>query len=405
MTDTTIEEPVPGPRDDDVDESWDESWDDEGEYVYIPKEMGMLRKAAVILASFAVIVVAVLGAGGWWVISQVRGSERGVEELTVSVPSGSTMAQVARILEDKGVVKSATFFRYYAKWKGLDSVKAGDYDGLYTGMALDDVIQRLEGNPIPQKFIDVTFPEGMRVSGWPTPERYTSMPLGTKILNSFPDMNAEELNHQLAVVFPATQTVFHQPGQPLEGFLFPATYRVQKSELGDEAALIKQMLDKFDDVAREVGLHEASTKLSGVAGRTPIGPYEALIVASLVEKEAKVAEDRPKIARVIYNRLLRSMSLEIDASVYYCLPVERAGTPLTASDLRIDCPYNTRRKSGLPPTPIANPGKASLEAALNPEEGDWLFYVVADKEGRHFFTNDYNEFLRARKAAQDQGLL
>jgi UPF0755 protein len=126
-------------------------------------------------------------------------------------------------------------------------------------------------------------------------------------------------------------------------------------------------------------------------------------VASLVEEEAKTDGDRPKIARVIYNRVAEDMKLEIDATVPYALGMHK--TELTQSDLEVDSPYNTRRYKGLPPTPIAAPGRASLEAALNPEEGPWIFYVLADAEGNHFFTDDYDEFLQKKEEGQEAGLL
>ncbi|MCB1249567.1 MAG: endolytic transglycosylase MltG [Acidimicrobiales bacterium] len=384
---------------DDEYERYDEPYDDEivyddddGEYVYIPREMGIVRKGMVVFAVFAVVVVGLVGVAGWWAVSQVRGTGQTGDEVTLSVPTGATLTQVSSLLEEAGVIENGTIFRYYGKWKGLESVKAGQYDDLYQGMALDDVIVRLQADPLPEQFIDVNFPEGM-----------TFAAMHSKILNSFPQMtDAELVNAEAAAVAGATK--YHTPQQPLEGFLFPATYRVQESAIADEGALLGQMMTKFDQVADEVGLADAPTKLSGVAGSREVTPYEALIVASMIEKEAKVDEDRAKIARVIYNRLERNMRMEIDATLFYC-PELRDKQELTRSDLQIDCPYNTRQRSGLPPTPIANPGKASLEAALNPAEGEWLYYVLSDAEGRHFFTDDYDEFLDAQAQAQQDGLL
>jgi len=126
-------------------------------------------------------------------------------------------------------------------------------------------------------------------------------------------------------------------------------------------------------------------------------------VASLIEAEAKVDEDRAKISRVIYNRLAEPMSLGIDATVYYALG--RRGGALTESDLAVDSPYNTRRFAGLPPTPIALPGRASLEAAINPEPGPWLYYVLADQSGVHTFSESYDQFLDDVDAAREKGLL
>lgn len=180
----------------------------------------------------------------------------------------------------------------------------------------------------------------------------------------------------------------------LEGLLFPDTYQIDETE--DEAELLKRMASAFDAVARELG-YDRANELVGHSS------YEAIVVASLVEAEAKVDVDRAKIARVIYNRLDKRMTLGIDATVYYALG--RKGGSLTRSDLEVDSPYNTRKVAGLPPTPIALPGRASLEAALNPEPGPWLYYVLANETGEHAFSASYSQFLADKANAARKGLL
>jgi len=118
-------------------------------------------------------------------------------------------------------------------------------------------------------------------------------------------------------------------------------------------------------------------------------------VASLIEKEVSVPDERPLVAAVIYNRLEKKMTLGVDATVRYAL--DKWTGELTSEDLEVDSPYNTRVVKGLPPTPISNPGVAALEAALEPAEVDYLYYVLSDTEGNHFFTADYDEFLRAKE--------
>lgn len=393
MTDTTI--------DPDADETGaaavagddDLALDDEGDYVYIPKENGAVRKTLSVLLLLIVLVVVVLGGAGLYVANQVRGGSKTGDPFTVTVPDGATFAQASDILEEKGVIKSATIFRYYAKWKNLEKIKAGDYDKVWKGMSLDDTIARLKDGPLPQKFTSVTFPEGLWLKD-----------INAKILNTFPEMTATDLKSadDFESVLGPPKFKYHPPGQSLEGFLFPATYRVEKGDQADEGKLVDQMLTQFDKVGDEVGLDQTSAKLAGVAGKTVLTPYDVVIVASIIEREAKVPEDRPKIARVIYNRLQRGMKLEIDATVLYCLGTQKA--QLTKSDLATDCPYNTRLKGGLPPGPISSPGKASLQAALNPDPGPWLYYVLADKDGHHFFTDDSKAFDKAVSDGQKQGL-
>jgi UPF0755 protein len=189
----------------------------------------------------------------------------------------------------------------------------------------------------------------------------------------------------------------YQPGGQLslEGLLFPDTYRIEDKE--DELAVLARMVGTFDDVATSLGYDQAEQKV----GYTP---YQVITVASLVEAEAKDDADRAKIARVIYNRLEKKMPLGIDATFYFALPLDRRGTGLRQSDLDRPGPYNTRKNVGLVPTPVALPGKASLEAALNPEPGNWLYYVLKDQR-THAFSSDYNQFLRDKQAAQQKGLI
>jgi UPF0755 protein len=176
---------------------------------------------------------------------------------------------------------------------------------------------------------------------------------------------------------------------------------VEEGDEADEQKLVRQMVETFDRTADEIGLGDTS-EASAAAGRT-LSPYEVVTVASMIEKEAKVPEERPMIARVIYNRLDQGMMLGIDATVLYAIGEQKE--QITSNDLRVDSPYNTRRYTGLPPTPIASPGRDSLVAALHPADGTWTYYVIEDDQGHHFFTDSSSEFEKARQRAQQAGLL
>jgi uncharacterized YceG family protein len=170
----------------------------------------------------------------------------------------------------------------------------------------------------------------------------------------------------------------------LEGFLFPATYDFLKNTTSRQ--LVQNQLDAFHANWGKVDLSFARSK--------NLTPYDVLIIASLVEKEALAPDERPKIARVIYNRLHAHMNLGIDATTRYGLHVPGTQS-LTESELASSNPYNTRNPNilGLPPTPIANPGLASMQAAAHPAAGDWFYFVRKRDHVHHYFTANYNDFL------------
>ena len=166
-----------------------------------------------------------------------------------------------------------------------------------------------------------------------------------------------------------------------EGFLFPSLYHFGPSTTAEE--LVATQVREFERRWRTVDLSAARAR-----GRTP---YDVLVIASMVERETVAPEERRLVAAVIYNRLARGMPLAIDATLRYGLGVP--GTrPLTAAHLRSDSPYNTRRRKGLPPTPIGNPGMPSMRAAARPAKVDYLYYVRKPDRIHHFFTADEREF-------------
>jgi UPF0755 protein len=195
-----------------------------------------------------------------------------------------------------------------------------------------------------------------------------------------------------ALSSPELQVPFRPKGvKILEGLLFPQTYAINKDDT--VVTVLQRMLDQLQQVTTAYDLRAAPMHLS---------PYQVLIVASMIEREAKVSADRPKIARVIYNRLAKRQRLQVDATVQYALGTSRR---LSTKDLAVNSPYNTYLHAGLPPTPIASPGEDSIRAALQPAAGPWLFYVLVSKDGRHAFTASAEEFARLKDEARRKGLL
>ena len=166
-----------------------------------------------------------------------------------------------------------------------------------------------------------------------------------------------------------------------EGFLFPATYDVKRNERPSE--LVSEQIAAFENAFSQVDMSYAKSK--------NLTPYDLLTIASMIEREARVDSERKLIAAVIYNRLHLHMPLGIDATLLY----EQGSWThkLTVSELAAHTPYNTRVNLGLPPTPICNPGLASLQAAAHPANVDYLYYVAKGDSGHHYFTNDYQDFL------------
>ena len=179
----------------------------------------------------------------------------------------------------------------------------------------------------------------------------------------------------------AVPAAFRRHTKGIEGFLFPATYEFTPKTTS--ARLVADQIEHFETNWRKVDLADAKKK--------NLTPYDVLIIASMIEKETIAPDERPKVAAVIYNRLNAGMPLGIDATIRYGLDVP--GTePLRVSQLESDNPYNTRNRQGLPPTPIANPGLASIQAAAHPAKVDYLYFVRKPDMVHHFFTASESEF-------------
>ncbi len=333
------------------------------------------------------VVLAALAVGGvlGWARSQLNPG--GVQEpVAFEILPGATTAQVTEQLVSAGVVRNQTVFSLYLRLKGSPIFDAGEYDALTTNQAADDVLAVLERGPLAPVGLFITIPEGL----WLTEIR-------DRVLDRFPEMTPDGWDLAMSTV----RSAYQPQDAPLEGFLFPATYEVALEDAADTTKLVEQMVAAFDAVADEVGLEEATATVAAVTGLT-LTPYEVLTVASMVEAETRVDSERPQVARVIYNRLTEGMRLDIDATTLYALG--RRTDALTVDDLASPSPWNTRASAGIPPTPINSPGRSSMAAALNPADGDWLYYVLVDPSGAHFFTVDYDEFLAKADDARVRGV-
>jgi UPF0755 protein len=287
----------------------------------------------------------------------------------VAIPTGASVTQIGEILEENDVISNAFFFRARVTLGGnRGDLKPGNYR-LKEDMSYSAAIDALSEGP-PKNIITVTIPEGQsRAEVAPTVE-------GAGLEGSYERASAA------APAGFSLRKYKAGAAESLEGFLFPATYELKRGASADE--LVSKQLAAFEEQFATVDLRKAARK--------NLTPYDVLIIASMVEREASVAEERPVIASVIYNRLKAGMPLGIDATIRFA--TGNWTEPLKVSELEIDSPYNTRTNASLPPGPIGSPGLDSIEAAANPANTDYLFFVVKPcGEGEHAFSETEAQFL------------
>ena len=288
-----------------------------------------------------------------------------------------------------GLGVEALLFVAWAGWQVRD---------IANQVGTDDVTATPDDNQLVE--VEVVFPEG-----------FTVAQMASRLERDAPGFSASNIDAVLAANSLAAP--FRPEGiTSYEGLLFPALYRVASYETEED--VLARMIEEMRSRALANDIEVAAQRL----GRTP---YELLIIASLIEKEVKIAEERAVVSRVIHNRLELDMELQIDASLYYNAPDGASFSDLKAAD----SPYNVYLRKGLPPTPIANPGEAALIAAMNPADNPAeddplctarnkkertetcrvLFYVLSDLEGRHAFATTYRLHERNVAAAQAAGVL
>jgi UPF0755 protein len=385
---------------------WDET-DQTGSVERLRRQTRPIKWIVYLSMVVGIAVVLIAGAVGWWYVGKINpeGAPGDVQSFTVD--ETDNLESLSLRLVDEGLVSDAGVFRWYVEREGGLEITPGYYE-LRPNDHMGNVLGRLR-TPPSQTYSKVTFPEG-----------FTFEKMAFRLDATVDRMSAEDF---MAVSGDSTIRSQWQPvgSSSLEGMLFPDTYQVSNAE--SEGQVIERMIALME----RVGDQEDIVNKSAALGRTP---YETLVIASLIEREAKVPEDRDKISRVIHNRLLLSafnpenpVPLQVDASVYYGRDQAGIDPELPFSELRqIDTPYNTYLRTGLPPTPIASPGRAAIRAALNPAPnpapGDpickvlekpsecfYLFYVLADEDGSHVFAATPEQHVANVELARAAGLL
>lgn len=320
------------------------------------------------------VLFAVLGGSAYFTFWRRQPPSRTIR---VTVKKGQNTAQIAATLARAGVISNAATFRVYA---GVTQTESKLQPGRYrfrTGLTYYQILKEMTKSRA-VKLVTVVIPEGF---------------------------TAKQIAERLAAITkrPAADFYEYVSGQgvrqvrpselppeveTVEGYLFPKTYEFE--ERAHPRAIVSRMIDQFKLETESVDWTPAQQK--------NLTHHQIVTIASLIEREARVPEERPLMAAVIYNRLEKGMPLQIDATVQYLLPEQKAA--LTIKDLAIASPYNTYQQTGLPPGPIASPGIDSIKAALAPAQVDYIYYVLTSPDGHHTFTNNYDEFLAAKRRAQ-----
>ncbi len=291
--------------------------------------------------------------------------------VSVTVRKGSNMSEVASLLQNKGLIRSKWAVMLYARLNGLDSrLKAGDFM-LQPSWTAPEILNKITEGAV--EYVSFTIPEGYNT-------KQIADTLAKKgLINRqvFMEQVANgDFNYDFLAGLPHDE-------RRMEGFLFPDTYKITHKTT--EKQIIEMMLARC--------AKELTPEFRQKAQAQGLTLNQAVTLASIIEREAKVDAERPKVASVFLNRIKKGMRLESCATVQYALGENK--TRLLNKDLQINSPYNTYRHKGLPPGPIASPGQPSLLAAVNPAPGNYLFFVVF-QNGEHVFSKTLAEHNRAK---------
>lgn len=359
-----------------------------------PEQPAWVRMLKVVAVAASIVLAGVLVVVGASYLGRTVGDALGPQEasdsppdvepgqpVTVEIPSGSTGQDIGAILAAQGVVRSALEFEVAVRnVNAAERLQAGTYQ-LTTLMDPTDVVAELVSGPAPSGY-RVTIIEGLRINE-------VLQRLDEETPHEFSDFEEALLDGGV------TTSLREIPDEPRlrdwEGLLFPDTYEF--SQAAEPEAILQRMASTMEQ--RVDSIDWSAWEELGYT------PYEGIILASLIETEVRVEDERPVVSSVIHNRLAEDMALEIDATVLYALRTR----DVSKFNNEVASPYNTYLHRGLPPTPIAVPGNASLEAAAAPADTPYFYYVLADEEGNHAFAETLEEHNANVAKAREEGIL
>ena len=334
----------------------------------------MTRRDLLIKSVGIALLIASIG-GGWWWLSIKNFSDSpvdlGHEAVVFSIGKGKGLINTANEMQSQGIISSAKMFRWMARFSGQSrQIQAGEYE-LTTGMTPNDMLAMFITGKVKQYSLTI-------VEGWNFRQMMNAINQHPKLKHTLDGLADKKVMAELGY-----------EGEHPEGRFLPDTYHfpVNTSDV--------EFLKRAHDAMQEVLTAAWKSRKQGLPYKSA---YEALTMASIVEKETAVASEREMIAGVFVSRLNKRMRLQTDPTVIYGMGDSYKGN-ITRKDLKRDTPYNTYRRKGLTPTPIAMPGKDAIYAAMNPAEGEYL-YFVAKGDGTHHFSTTVKEHNRAVRKYQ-----
>ena len=307
-----------------------------------------------------------------------------VEIITVNIPQGSAASEISSILDSTGIVSSKLAFELYLRNENLtDKLRAGTYE-LPNNLSFEEVTALLLKGP-PLKTYTITVPEGLWISET------------LEILSAQTGYDVLQLENSLTSGLVTSSYLDSTEALELqnwEGLLFPNTYQIDIEANGEEILqiMVSELEKRYELLLSNYSVPEWINNSN-----------EFFTIASLIEAEAKLDEDRPLVSSVIRNRLNDNMLLQIDAAVLYALQKRKSQVLLI--DLQVDSPYNIYKFTGLPPTPISGFGEKAMQAIFDTPENDFIYYLLTDINGKMTFTNNYEDFINLKNKAKEEGVI
>lgn len=355
----------------------------------------MEKKVGIIIGTIFLIIFIILISSVLWYKGQIKAVDKNSEEkITIEIKSGTSTVEILKILKQNELIKGEFSAKIFIKLHGIKNLQAGKYE-LGKNLPLEKILQEIASGNVKDETVTLTFLEGKNM-------RYIASVIDENTKNTSQDVfklvGDEEYISELIKKYwflkkdIKNESIYY----PLEGYLYPDTYKFENEDVKVKE-IIEKMLDKTDKVL---------TKYKEKIEESKYSVHEILTIASIVELEGNNAENRSKIASVIYNRLEKNMSLGSDVTTYYAFKIDMGERNLYAKEISTYNAYNTRgpnMNGKLPVGPIANSSEEAIEASLNPDDGNYL-YFVADKNGEIYFSKTNEEHIETIAKLKKRGL-